>query len=62
MLCLISCALNGSLNAKHGYVFIRNRGTAKSSASIMNDSQAQSNAGSMLAMALAFCGDVIAQR
>jgi hypothetical protein len=40
----------------------RNRGTPKSSANIMNDSQARSNVGSMLAMVLVSCDDVTAQK
>ena len=60
MPCLMICGLNGSLNVKHGYVFIRHRAAPKSSASIMNASRVQSNAGSTLAMGLAFYGGPIA--
>ena len=62
MLCLITCGLNGNPNVTHGYVFIHNLGTLKLSANIMNGFQERLNAGSMSAMALAFCGVVIVQR
>jgi len=59
---LIAYGVNGNLNVKHGYVFIRNLGVPKSSANIMNASQVPSNAGSTLAMVLAFCDDATAHK
>ena len=49
-------------DVKHGCVYTRNLGVPKWSANIMNGSLAQSNAGLMSAMVLAFCGGTIAPK
>jgi hypothetical protein len=53
---------SGRTSARHGYVFIPNLGTRKSSANITDAFPARSNSGSMPAMALVFCADRVARR